>query len=213
MAAVAYTSPEYSGAYNDTAAVTGSASAATAPLTDGQTGYTIVAANSQASFRAREQLVGKSLPNDAIGTTRAVSGQVVLNADGSVAAEQSKITVALSSLTSDESRRDQFIKQNTLQTSQYPDAVFTAKSVSGLPAGVPTSGTYDVQLTGDLTIHGVTKPATWSGSVTFDGKTVTGSLTTPIQLTDFGMTSPTVPMVLSIEPSITLAIDFTGQAA
>ena len=85
--------------------------------------------------------------------------------------------------------------------------------MSGLPATVPTSGTYDVQLTGDLTLHGVTRLATWTGTATFADNTVTGSLTTSIQLIDFGMTSPSVPMVLSIEPNITLAIDFTGTAA
>src|SRR5689334_15174085 len=60
MAAVAYSSPEYSGAYNDTSAVTSVTSAVTAPLTEGQTGYTIVSASSQASYHAREQFVGKS---------------------------------------------------------------------------------------------------------------------------------------------------------
>ena len=105
MAAVAYTSPDYSDAFGIPAASTIPNSAVLAPLLPGQTGYTIVAASSEASFRAREQLAGHSLPNDAVGKTKSISGAVVLNQDGTVAAEQSKITIGLSTLTSDESRR------------------------------------------------------------------------------------------------------------
>ena len=35
-------------------------------------------------YRVRERLVGNELDNDAIGVTRAVSGQIALAADGSV---------------------------------------------------------------------------------------------------------------------------------
>ncbi len=87
--------------------------------------------NSQASYHAREQLAGNDLPSDAVGTTNCVSGTIVLNADGSVDSDQSQITVDLSSLTSDENQRDNFIKRNTLQINQFPTATFVPTQVVG----------------------------------------------------------------------------------
>ena len=46
---------------------------------------------SQASYHAREQLVGKTLPSDAVGTSKSVSGSLVVGADGSVLADQDNV--------------------------------------------------------------------------------------------------------------------------
>ena len=122
---------------------------------------------SQASYHAREQLVGKTLPSDAVGTSKSVSGSLVLGADGSVLADQSKISVDLTKLQSDESRRDNFIKNDTLQTSRFPMATFAPNAVQGLPTPLPTSGQATFQLSGDLTVHGVTQPVTWQVTASF----------------------------------------------
>jgi polyisoprenoid-binding protein YceI len=165
----------------------------------------------QASYHAREQLVGKALPTDAVGTTSNISGSVSLNPDGGVAADQSTITVDLTSLASDEFMRDNFIKRNTLQISQFPAAIFVPNQVQGL-SSLPISGQATFQLLGNLTIHGVTQPATWQVSATFDSGTVSGTATTPIQLTDFGMTPPRVGPVLSIDNVVTLQLNFLATS-
>src|SRR6266851_4094683 len=154
---------------------------------------------SQASYHAREQLVGKTLPSDAVGTSTSVSGALVLAADGSVLADKSQISVDLSKLQSDESRRDNFIKNDTLQTSRYPMATFVPNAVQGLTMPLPTSGQTTFQLSGDLTVHGVTKPVTWQVTASFADTTISGSATTAIKITDFGMTPPKAGPVLSIE--------------
>jgi polyisoprenoid-binding protein YceI len=165
---------------------------------------------SQASYHAREQLVGKSLPSDAVGTSKSVSGSVVLGADGSVLADQSKISVDLTKLQSNESRRDNFIKSDTLQTSRFPVATFAPNEIQGLPMPLPTAGQVTFQLLGDLTVHGVTKPVTWQVTATFADSTVSGSATTAIKITDFGMTPPRAGPVLSIEDALTLELAFTA---
>src|SRR4051812_17804964 len=65
-------------------------------------------------YRVRERLVGKDLDNDAIGATRAVSGQIALAADGSVIPEESKITIDVTGLKSDQDRRDGFVRRRLL---------------------------------------------------------------------------------------------------
>jgi polyisoprenoid-binding protein YceI len=168
-------------------------------------------ASSSASYHAREQLVGRSLPSDAVGTSPGVTGALVLGADGTILADQSTISVDLTKLKSDESRRDNFIQRDTLQTSQFPTATFIPRQVQGLATPLPTSGQATFQLLGDLTVHGVTKPATWQVTAQFADTSVTGNATTSVKLTDFGMTPPKAGPVLSIEDGLTLELGFTAN--
>lgn len=185
------------------------ATAAPAAVAAGATRWTLDPAGSEARFKAREQLAGHDLPNDAIGKTKSVQGAIVVDQQGTVSADQSKFEVDLGSLTSDQSRRDNFIKNNTLNTAQYPTAVFVPTAVTGLPSPIPDSGDGAFQLTGNLTLHGVTKPVTWNVTAKKTGNQLTGTASTVIKLVDFGMTPPKVPVVLSIEDNITLEVDFT----
>jgi polyisoprenoid-binding protein YceI len=170
----------------------------------------IDAANSRASYHAHEQLVGHNLPGDPVGTSPAVAGTIVLSPDGSIAADRSQVTVDLSKLASDESRRDNYIKSNTLMTSRYPTATFVPHSAQGLPTPLPASGRLTFQLSGDLTVHGVTRPVTWQVAAQFDTASVSGDATTSVNISDFGMTPPKAGPVLSIEDGLTLELIFSA---
>ena len=165
---------------------------------------------SKASYRAHEQLVGRTLPSEAVGTTTSVSGSLVFAPDGSIVADQSKISVDLSKLQSDESRRDNFIKGTTLQTSRFPMATFVPREAQGLPSPLPTSGQATFQLVGDLTVHGVTRPVTWQVTAQFGDASVSGAATTTVNISDFGMSPPKAGPVLSIEDGLTLELAFTA---
>jgi polyisoprenoid-binding protein YceI len=166
--------------------------------------------NSSASYHAQEQLAGRNLPSEAVGTTPHVSGSILLAPDGSIAANQSQIQVDLRSLASDQSRRDNFIKGNTLQTNSFPNATFVPRQARGLPSPLPTSGQATFQLLGDLTVHGVTRPVTWQVTTQFDGGSVSGNATTNVNISDFGMTPPKAGPVLSIEDGLLLELTFSA---
>ena len=193
------------------ASVATTSSSTTAPTVNASAVTLVVdPAASTASYHAHEQLVGRTLPSEAVGTTAGVSGSLAFAADGTIVADQSKIVVDLSKLQSDESRRDNFIKGNTLQTSRYPIATFVPTAVQGLPSPLPTSGQVTFQLLGDLTVHGVTKAVTWQVTAQFGDSTVTGDATSAINITDFGMSPPKAGPVLSIEDGLTLELAFTA---
>lgn len=173
--------------------------------------FQLVPAESEARYRAREQLLGRSLPNDAVGRTNAVEGQIVFNSDGTIDSERSRFTVDLRTLQSDETRRDNYIKQNTLEVDRYPNAEFQPTAASGLPWPLPSNGQLQFQLEGNLTVHGVTKPVTWNVQATVEEQRITGTATTQVTFEDFGMTPPRVPVVLSLEDTITLELDFTFE--
>jgi polyisoprenoid-binding protein YceI len=169
---------------------------------------TLVPGENEARFRAREQLAGRSLPNDAVGSTRNVSGTIVFGPNGAILSEQSKVLVDLRTLKSDQGRRDNFIKNNTLQTSQFPTAEFVPREARELASPLPATGEGTFQLIGNLTVHGATRPATWDVSTRFAGQEVAGSAVTTVRLEDFGMSRPTVGPVLSIEETLRLELDF-----
>jgi polyisoprenoid-binding protein YceI len=173
--------------------------------------FAIVAEASEARYRVTEQLAGRSLPNDAVGTTKAVAGAIVIGADGAVVAEQSKITVDLSKLESDSGQRDNFVKRNTLQVSQFPNATFVPTKVEGLSRPLPTSGEVRFTLSGDLTVRGVTKPVTWDVVAQAGAQQVSGTATTTVTFQDFGMTPPKVGPVLGVEDQLTLEMDFRAN--
>ena len=163
--------------------------------------------SSSALYRVREQFVNVEFPVDAVGTTHEISGVVVVAADGSVLADQSVIAVNLGALQSDQARRDNFIKSNTLRTQEYPEAHFVPTEIRGLPAPLPDEGEAAVTIAGLLTIHDVTRPVEWRGTAHLspDGMRVTASA--EITFDQFEISKPRVALVLSVADEIRLETD------
>lgn len=162
----------------------------------------------EARYKVREQLAGVDFPNDAIGTTTAITGQVVFGPNGQVDTTQSRIVVDLRPLKSDKERRDGFIQRRTLETEQFPTATMVVRDFRGLPRPIPANGAIAFSLVGDLTIHGVTKPATWQVTGLARNGEYTGIATTKFTFADFGMTKPRVAVVMSVEDEIVLEYQF-----
>jgi polyisoprenoid-binding protein YceI len=184
------------------AAAATTASAATWTVTD----------KSKATIRVREQLVGVSLPSDAVLTATGAQGSFALSSDGTFA-PGSKITFDLSTLSSDESNRDNFIKQDTLQVRQFPTAEFVPTKTNGLTVPLAASGTFTFTLTGNMTIKGKTKEVTFDVTAKRDGSDLTATATAnpSWKFGDFGMTAPSVPFrVLSIVDEIRASIDIVA---
>jgi polyisoprenoid-binding protein YceI len=162
---------------------------------------------SSASYRVTEQLAGIDFPNEAVGTTTKVSGGLQILPDGSIA-PGAKLTVSLLEMASDQGMRDGYLKNRTLETAKYPDAVFVPKTVTGVPKMVPSTGQLGISLSGDLTIHGVTKPVTFKGIATIDARnsTVQGRAETTFTFADFSLTKPTLARLMSVDDKIKLEI-------
>jgi polyisoprenoid-binding protein YceI len=161
----------------------------------------------QASYRVREQLAGIPFPSDAVGTSDALTGTIVLNKDGSIDASASKLSFDLRTLHSDQPKRDGYIQRRTLQSDQYPMAEFVPKTITGMPN--PLNGQFGFQLTGDMTIHGVTAPITWQGLATVDNKSglVAGRAMTDFKFETFGLTIPQLARLLSVNDDIAVEIE------
>jgi hypothetical protein len=168
----------------------------------------------KARYKVAEQLVGVSFGSDAVGTTEAITGTIVLGIDSAINPSQSKLTVDLKSLKSDQSFRDGYLQRNTLQTDKFPELVFVPKKQVGLPSPLLAAARPIVvgfQMIGDTTLHGVTSETTWNVVATVTTDTVAGRATTTFPFATFGLAKPTVPFVLSVDDKIVLEVEFRAK--
>jgi len=172
--------------------------------------FTIAATRSQATIRVREQVAGIPAPGDAVLTTRAFSGSLVLLADGTFATG-SLIAVDLDTLSSDSDLRDEWIKFNTLQTRVYPRAEFIATRVSGIPLPLPVEGEWSATIEGTMRIHGVERPLTWDLRATRSSGEIRVRGETAFRFGDYGMAVPANRLILSVVDDVRLEIDLVAR--
>lgn len=170
--------------------------------------WSVAAEQNEARYRVREQLARLNFPNDAVGVTRNITGGLVLDAQGRVVREQSRFVIDMASLESDSDRRDNFVRRNTLQTEAHPQVVFVPAQLRNLPWPLPEAGSITFQMVGDLTIRGVTRPATWDVTANVENGRVNGEAKTQFTFAEFEITKPRVASVLSVDDVIRLEYSF-----
>ncbi len=152
------------------------------------------ASGSFAGFRVDEELtVGEVV---AVGRSGGVTGSLTIDAGQLTAAD---ITVDMTTIVSNDSRRENAIR-GAVGASANPTATFVLTSPVELPDGLRNGETVTVDITGDLTVNGVTNPTTFTMSalVRDDGfGVITGS--TNIVFADFDVTPPSAPIVVSVD--------------
>jgi polyisoprenoid-binding protein YceI len=164
-----------------------------------------VAPGSVAGYRVREKLASLPAQSDAVGRTEAVTGSVVVGGSGAdLSADKVDVQVDVTKLASNESRRDNRIRTDGLQTATFPTASFASTGPVALPAMVGGGAVVRVDVPGKLTIHGVTKDVTIPVDVHLTGSQgeAVGSLKFPFS--DYAMTAPSVGGFVTVEPEGTL---------
>ena len=165
-----------------------------------------VAADSVAGYRVREQLANLPAESDAVGRTSQITGSITLATSGSTTTlTAAALTVDTTSISSDKSQRDNRLRNEGLQTNQYPTATFTLTKPVEVPAAALAGTASDVTLTGDLTLHGVTKSVEIPAKAQLVNGTiqVAGSISFP--LSDYSITAPNIGgFIVSIADTGTL---------
>jgi polyisoprenoid-binding protein YceI len=160
--------------------------------------------SSYVGYRVKEQLAFLDSPSEAVGRSTAVAGTMEVGGD---TVEKVRIEADLTRLTSDESRRDNAIRQRGLESERYPTATLElAEPITLAPAPVEGQEVRG-QGKGRLTVHGVTREVDldlrgrWSGSTI----QVVGQL--PVKMSDYQIQAPRFGPVVSIEDSA--AVEFS----
>ena len=131
----------------------------------------------------------------AVGRTAKVAGSIELSNTALVAAT---IEVQMGTLATDNSFRDGRIYQ-ALNTSEYPLATFTLVEPVELPAGMAGGEAFSGSAVGDLTVKGATNRVTFDLQAQLVGDRIVAVGSSDVVFSDFGVTAPTAPIVVSVE--------------
>jgi polyisoprenoid-binding protein YceI len=173
--------------------------------------FQIVSAQSTASYSVYENLIFQNKPNnDAIGTTHSVTGSFQIQTGSSPLVTGMKITVDLRTLQSDSSMRDGHV-QDALDTTDYPYATFVSVSTQGLPASYTNGQTVSFKLIGNLTMHGKTNAETFAVQGKVVGNTITGTASSTIYMTDFGIQPPDLANIAIVQNKVVISLNFTAK--
>lgn len=175
----------------------------------GTTIFEIVQAESQAQFKIDEVLEGA--PKTVLGITDQVAGQIALDPTNPAATQVGIIQVNARTLTTDNNMRNRAIKNRILLTNDHEFITFAPTELVGLPATGAVGQTYSFQIVGDLTIKGVTRPATFDVTVTAaSAQRLEGQATSTIRYADFDVAVPSVPMVANVADEVQVALNFVA---
>ncbi|HEY8059599.1 MAG TPA: YceI family protein [Acidimicrobiales bacterium] len=188
-----------------------SAGSSSAPQTDGIDGTWTVDtsigsfsdfSSSFVGYRVQEELASIG-GNTAVGRTPNVSGTMTI---AGTQVSEATIEADLTTLESDDDRRDGQLRQRGIQTNQFPTATFKLTSPIEL-GSVPTDGQeVSVTANGQFTLHGVTNDVQipLKAKLSGDVIAVTGSL--PITFADYGVEAPSSFVVVSIDDHGTMEL-------
>lgn len=143
-------------------------------------------------YRVQEELAGIG-GQTAVGRTPDVSGTLTV-ADRTVT--EATITADLSTLVSDDDRRDGQLRQQALETDAFPTATFVLTEPIELPAAGEDGSIQQGTITGELTLHGVTRTVEVPIEGQLDGGVVvlTGSI--DIVFADYDIDGPQSMLLL-----------------
>lgn len=153
-------------------------------------------------YRVQEQLAGIGA-NTAVGRTPKVGGSLTIAGTKVTAVE---ISADLTALKSDDNNRDGRLRDQGIETGQFPKATF--KLTTPIDLGTVPADGKEIAATasGQLTLHGVTKEVQIALKAKLSGSTivVTGSL--PIVFADYSIQKPESFKVLSIDDHGTMEL-------
>ena len=159
--------------------------------------YTVDGVHSSVDFRVKHMNASYST-----GRFDAVSGTFKLD-ESDPTKSKLHIEIKADSIDTNNAARDQHLKKDFFQATQHPTITFKSKSFS-------PSGEHWYEVTGDLTLHGVTKPVTLKlehvgSSKDMKGKAIAGVAGQfKIKRSDFGMNTMVGPIGDEVKVEVSL---------
>ncbi len=176
--------------------------------------FNIVADESLASFTLEEDLRG--VRTTVIGSTNEVGGSIMVDLANPANSTIGTILINARTLETDNSFRNRALRSQILKSArdEFEFIVFEPRALGNFSADSVAAGeTINFDITGDLTVVGVTREATFSAEVTLDSETqISGSASVNLLYADFGLVIPDVPSVANVTDDVDLQIDFVARA-
>jgi polyisoprenoid-binding protein YceI len=193
---------------------TNASPAATPPASSGTIDYKIVPGQSYAGYEVGETFFNQNNRfNLAIGKTTQISGDIYGNKTDPSKSTIGTITVDISQLKSDSNQRDNFIRRRFLESTKFPLATFVPTKITNLHDSYVEGKDYTFTVTGNLTVHQVTKPVTFTVTAKLTGDTLSGTANAAVKLSDFGVGPISLMGMLQTQNDAKLDFSFVAQPA
>jgi polyisoprenoid-binding protein YceI len=166
------------------ASASGSSQAVTA-ASGPVTGTWTVASGSTAGYRVNEVLLGQSAT--AVGRTSTISGHLTVAGSAVTAAA---FSVPMDTIHSDKSQRDAQFDGRIMDVAQYPTATFTLSSPIDLGPLSASGVIKDYTAHGRLTLHGTTRPVTFTLTAELKGGHIEVAGDIPVLFSDYNIQNP-----------------------
>lgn len=150
-----------------------------------------------AGYRIEEELASIGT-NEAVGRTPGVTGTMTINENQ---VTEAAFDVDMTSLVSDDSRRDNQLRGRGLETDAFPTGTFRLTEPLELPENATSGTELTFAATGELTLHGVTNPVTIDLTAQFDNGRIGINGSAPVVLADYDIEPPEGFSVLSVSDS------------
>jgi polyisoprenoid-binding protein YceI len=103
-----------------------------------------------------------------------------------------KYVVLIKSFQFKKALMQEHFNENYMESDKYPKSTFLGKITDLSEVHFDKDGTYNVQVKGDLSIHGVTKNITADGTITVKGSDIAIKSKFPVRVKDYNITIPSV---------------------
>ena len=167
-----------------------------------------VVAPSTAGYRVKETLNGQD--TEGVGRTQTVDGSFTIAGTRVTAGE---FNVDVSSLKSDQTRRDNQVRNRLLETDEFPVATFVLDQPISLDAIPDDSVLITSTAIGTLSLHGVDKPVTLAIEARRTGEAIDVLASTSITFADYGIENPSVSPFVAVGDIGMLEVQLTLNRA
>jgi polyisoprenoid-binding protein YceI len=171
------------------------------------TAYDVAPIGNEARYVIMEELFSIGT-NKVVGKTKDVKGRIVVDQNGAIVKDSSKITINAQTLQTDQKRRDNSLKTQTLETNTYPEVTLVPVQFEDASADFAAGQEKSFTLVADLTVRNVTESTKWAVVAHRQGADIVGTASTAFALEYFNIKKPVVAMVRSTADSVRLEYDF-----
>ncbi len=158
---------------------------------------------SEVGYAVVERLAGNEQLT--VGVTTVVAGDIVINTIDPTESRLGEIVVNVEMFDSDSNLRDKRLRRDFLESTRWPFARFETTSIEGLDVEFAEGTSFDISLTGMLTVKDVTREETFSGTVTIERDRLVADVFAEILGSDYGVGPIKIARLAYTDDEVTLS--------
>lgn len=180
---------------------------------DGVRNFVLISEESEAEYSINEILRG--VPTHVVGKSQSLSGNVLIETERDFEVVGGEIKLDAKSFKTAISARDNNVANLILKVNEEGNEfiVFKPATISGLEGDLVFNQDLPVEISGNLTIAGVTKTMTFVGTINWsDENTFSGVITSDLTYANFDLALPDFDFFTDVDEVAKLKISFKALA-